>query len=61
MTEPNVIEVADMAADGEESIEMVTIGPQPKPQATTTVTGVIEINLKKQRSCMVKVPRHLSS
>jgi DNA-binding IclR family transcriptional regulator len=46
-----------MSADGEESIGMPIIGPHPELQATISVSVAVEINLEKQQSCMIRLPR----
>jgi DNA-binding IclR family transcriptional regulator len=46
-----------MSADGEESIGMPIIGPHPELQATISVSVAVEINLEKQQSCIIRLPR----
>lgn len=45
-----------MCADGEESIGVLFIEPQPEMQATISVSVAVEINLEKQQSCTIRLP-----
>jgi hypothetical protein len=46
-----------MSANGKESIGMLTIDPHPELQATISVSVAVEINLEKQRSGTIRLPK----
>ena len=51
------MEFDDSDAEGVESRAMVTMGPHPKAQVTTSVSVVAKISVNKRLNCMIRIPR----